>query len=131
MDLGDLRALLGAEFEYGPGHWFSIPHGEALRRDGEPFSRKGGTHGRPVVLISKSGPNATGYARSTSVEVGFPHPPHAHDVEELRCAVELYGWIAYKVPIPISKGMLRDETFSCRDPDAEGLLYELRRVSAR
>jgi len=126
----ELRRQLGDGFDYGPGHWFCVPHGDVRNPDGRRFSEKTGGSGRRVVLASSHGPNATIFARSASRETPFSHPAHPQDGPHGTCRVDKRGWIAYRVPVSVPAAVLCDNTYSCSEPDKEWLLSELKRAGA-
>jgi hypothetical protein len=126
----ELRQRLGGEFLYGPGHWFCVPHEVVRRPDGRPFSYKSGGSGRRVVLATRHGPNATLFARSTSVEGPFSHLAHVHSGGAGRCRLDQNGWINLRIPVNVPSSILCDETYSCEEPTAGGLLPALERAVA-
>ena len=130
MAVRELRREQRAGLEYGPGCWFCVPHDEVLMSDGRPFSERVGGSGRRVVLADSPGPNSIMFARSTSRETAFSHPAHVHNGEFGSCALDRDGWIVYRLPVSVRAAALCDETFSCREPDGEWLLAELRRAHA-
>ena len=123
-----IRQQLGAEFMYGPGHWFCVSHADVYRADGRPFSEKQGGSGRRVVLADSFGPNATLFARSASFAAPFQHPAHIHEGDPGRCALDQDGWISFRLPVSVPASLLSDETYSCKEPDASALYAELDRA---
>ena len=125
-DWGALRAELGPEYGPGLGHWFCVDHAVVVRPDtGRRFSTKPGG-GRRVVLAMSLGPNATLFARSTSVEVGLPHAAHNHtDEQKATCKVDCPGWIDLRIPVSVPADALTDDTLSCQEPAGSDLLDEL------
>jgi len=130
-DWTSIRRKLGTEFLYGPGHWFCVPHDSVYTPDGRRFSERAGGTGRRVVLASDHGPNSIVFARSASRETAFSHPAHIHDGELGTCALDKDGWIAYKSRVIVSAAQICEETYSCREPDEEWLLSELRKARAQ
>ena len=126
----ELRRELGDEFAYGPACWFCVPHETVHTPDGRRFAEHSGGLGRPVVVASSHGPNSTVFARSASRETAFSHPAHVHDGELGNCALDEDGWIVYKVRVIVPAKELCDDTYSCREPDEEWLLSELKRTGA-
>ena len=124
----ELRRQLGPEFLYGPGAWFCVAHEHVYRQDGRPFSERQGGSGRRVVLGTEYGPNATLFARSASVRRGFPHPKHAHSEGRGRCQIDQDGWINLRLPVSVASSALRDETYSCEEPEDSPLYAELERA---
>ncbi len=124
----ELRRQLGGEYSYGPGHWFCVSHQDVRRLDSRPFSYKTGGSGRRVVLATRHGPNATLFARSSSVESHFPHPAHRHVDGAGRCRIDEDGWVDLRIPVSAPTFALCDETYSCEEPDGTGLLAELERA---
>lgn len=124
----ELRRQLGAEFSYGPGHWFCVPHDNVRRPDGRLFSEKTGGSGRRVVLATRHGPNATLFARSASVVSRFAHAAHKHSDGPGRCRLDADGWINLRIPVNVSASALRDETYSCEEPAGTSLLTEIERA---
>ncbi len=126
----ELRRELGDGFAYGPACWFCVAHDDVRTTEGRRFSERTGGSGRRVVLASSHGPNATVFARSASRETAFSHPPHMHDGKVGSCALDLKGWIVYRVPVNVPATALCDDAYSCREPDEEWLLSELKRAGA-
>lgn len=83
-----------------------------------------------MVLVSGHGPNSTLYARSSSRETQFSHPAHVHDGEFETCSLDSDGWIVYQLRVIVHARQLGENTFSCREPDAEWLLSELKKAGA-
>lgn len=125
-----IRQQLGAEFMYGPGHWFCVSHAHVRRADGRLFSEKSGGSGRRVVLATTHGPNATLFARSASREAPFHHPAHVHDGGPGRCRLDEEGWIAFRIPVSVPSAVLSDETYSCKEPEGATLYAELARIGS-
>ncbi len=126
----ELRRKLGEEFAYGPASWFCVPHEDVSILGGGLFSQRFEGRGRPVVLAGGHGPNATLYARTTSGKTAFSHPAHVHDGELGTCALDKDGWIVYDKLVVVPATALCEDTFSCREPDAEWLLSELKKAGA-
>ena len=128
VDLGDIRRQLKGDFGYRTGHWFCPAHEAVSRQDGRPFSRKSGGSGRRVVLATPAGPNATVFARSASVELGYCHDAHDHDGGPGTCCLDDQGWIDFSVPVSVAAEDLNDRTYSCREPDGSQLYVEMDRA---
>lgn len=124
----ELRRELGDGFAYGPACWFCVSHDQVHKPDGRRFSERIGGLGRPVVLASSHGPNSTVFARSASRVTPFSHPAHVHDGELGICALDKNGWIVYGVRVIVPIAELCDDTYSCREPDEEWFLSELKRT---
>ena len=124
----ELRKQLGAEFLYGPGHWFCVRHELAMRSDGYSFSEKHGGSGRRVVLATAHGPNATLFARSASRPSPFSHDAHSHETVSERCKIDVQGWINLRIPVSVDADELNEDTYSCEEPPTTTLKDELRRL---
>lgn len=119
----DLRRQLGFDdLSYEPGTWWCVPHDAVTHHDhgpypGEPFARKAAPGaGRPVVLGTAYGPNATLFARSASIPTTYEHPVHVHPGGSSRCRITTKGWINFRMPVSVSVDILGDEHFSCEEP---------------
>ncbi len=75
-----------------------------------------------------TGPNATLFARSASVESRFAHAAHKHSDGPGRCRLDADGWINLRIPVNVSASALRDETYSCEEPAGTSLLTEIERA---
>lgn len=126
-DWTSIRRQLGPEFNYGPGHWFCVPHEDVRREDGYIFSEKHGGSGRRVVLATDMGPNNTLFARSASVRSAYAHPAHDHANEFSRCQLDQDGWIDLGVRVVVPVSSLSDDNFSCDEPEESSLRTEMKR----
>ena len=123
----ELRRGLG--FDYGPGHWFCVPHDVVFKTDGRLFAQKSRPgDGRRVLWASGHRDHAILLPRSTREpaldEKALPHPAHMHP--EGPCKVDKDGWIV-GWPVTVD-AELCDEYDPCREPDVGWLFIELERL---
>lgn len=119
----DIRRQLGMpSLSFERGSWWCVPHDAVTHHEdgpypGELYARKTvAGHGRPVVLGTSYGPNATLFARSTSVGSSYEHPAHDHSGGSARCRIAAKGWINFRLPVSVSVDILGEEHFSCEEP---------------
>ncbi len=103
------------------GDWFSLPERSVVRvKTGRPFAGEKAREdrdGRRVVLASVSGPNATGYPRSSTIasessESRHPAHPQPHGVE--RCRINRDGWVVFDALVNIDSDEISSLNYSCR-----------------
>lgn len=115
--------------EWTIGDWFCLDHDIVARAAEKGFEDKTGPDGRPVVLTTPSGPNATLFPRTRqdwSYE-GHPHDPHDGTCGQQGCKINCPGQVLVTVPVRVDSSQLNDSTFSCAEPP--GALAEFLHLS--
>ena len=116
------------------GDWFSLPERSVVRvKTGRPFAGEKAREdrdGRRVVLASVSGPNATGYPRSSTIasessESRHPAHPQPHGVE--RCRINRDGWVVFDALVNIDSDEISSLNYSCREPETSALWTTIER----
>lgn len=116
FSLDDLLAVIGDGW-IDQGSWFRVSEELIIRKD-RPFADKGGL--RPVLLMSRPGPNSVIYTRSASCRGGFDHPKHSHFEGSKGCVLTMRGWVK-TAPVTVPSSALNHKTYSCLEPDDTGL----------
>jgi hypothetical protein len=114
--MGPFDGLSFRLFGADPGAWYLLANEETLHSaTGKPWSRNPGRH--PWVLISEysGGPTARMRPRTSTGGSGLVHKRHPPSCEET-CRINKPGWIP-TIVFSIKGSLLRDEDFSCNEPD--------------
>jgi hypothetical protein len=112
---------LGASEEllFCVGAWHLPPSVDVLKDSGQSFGgQKPGP--RRMVLVAVKGPNALGFARSTTSETGIIHDAHSH--ADFTCRIDVDGSrVVVGVRVRIAAAKLDTATYSCLEPDGTEL----------